>query len=78
MLYFTFLYCLSRFLPARHQIRISDFLFNSLLPLTIIKTPAVIPVTSVTIPTAMLHAPVLLIVLYIFSFMVKPPHILNL
>ncbi len=53
MLYFTFCTVFQCFsLPG---IR-SEYLifFNSLLPLTIIKTPAVIPVTSVTIPRAML------------------------
>ena len=73
---FDFTFCtLFQFLPLSWlQIRISDFLFKSLLPLTIISTPAATPVTSVTIPTAILHAPVRLIVLYIFSFMAIPPY----
>lgn len=43
----------------------------------IIKVPAAIPVTRVTMPTARLQAPVLAIVLYILSFMAKPPILLR-
>ena len=60
---FCRIFCFALLLTAHRQIRISDFLFKSLAPLMIIRIPAAALVTRVTMPTARLQAPVLVIVL---------------
>lgn len=56
--------------------RIFFLLFKSFAPLTISKTPEATPVTRMQMPMARLDAPEKPIVLYTFSFIEKPPHII--